>query len=81
MNVVLLISISVFVFRILQSAFKIHCTRWQAVGACSLTMLFMHTQMIFEFKECQNDLLVLPIAIFMGLLNQSLKLQKIKKFP
>jgi glycosyl transferase family 87 len=58
-SVLLLAIVSVLGLRILQFGFQIKCTPWQAIGACSLTVLLMHTQMLYEFREGQNDILIL----------------------
>lgn len=59
MNIGFLTIISWLGLKILQTGFQIKCSPWQAIAACSLTVLLMHSQMLYEFREGQNDILIL----------------------
>ena len=58
-NIGLTVLILILGFRILASGFKLIFSRWQAAGACALALLLSQDQILREFGQCQNDLLIL----------------------
>ena len=67
LNVCLLIGNFILGFRVLASAFQLKFNRWQALGACSLALLFCYHEVWWEFRWGQIDLYCLA-GITLGLL-------------
>lgn len=59
LNIPFLMLICLLTFSVLSYGFKIQCTRWQAIGACALTILLMNDQILRVFTWGQNDILIL----------------------
>ena len=66
LNVCLLICNFILGFRVLASAFQLKFNRWQALGACSLALLFCYHEVWWEFRWGQVDLYCL-VGVALGL--------------
>jgi hypothetical protein len=58
-NVLLIVLILILGFRVLAVRLQLKFNLWQAAGACALALLLSQDLILREFKECQNDLLIL----------------------
>jgi Glycosyltransferase family 87 len=54
----------IFGFKFLIFAFQLKFDRWQAIGACSLALIFTGQSIYMEFKEGQSDILSLAAITF-----------------
>jgi hypothetical protein len=58
-NVTLILLVLLLGFRALARGFQLHCTRWQAIGVCSLAALMTSEQIRWELILGQSDTLIL----------------------